>query len=332
MNNIKVLRYESLKNNLTKFESKKICAMIKSNAYGHGMKEIISLIADDVDYFGVVSVEEGIKARKLTNKPILVASKVFDFKSCKKYSLEPMVDCEDDLAECKKLGIENNCHLKLNCGMNRFGLKGILNAQMLNAYIEENKINLKSIYTHFSASDSRKSTLKQYQNFQKLRAEITQNTCICFGGSNLIDYPFDFDMLRVGIGLYGYGNKNLLPVMQIKSFVSKVFYAKKGEFIGYGKVFKVRRNSFFAVVPVGYGDGLRRNLSGKFFVKINGKSYESFGNICMDAFFVKVDETVKMGDIVEVMMDAEALAKKIKTISYEILTGFSNFRGKTIIE
>jgi len=332
MNNIKIINKQNLKNNINKFKEKKLCAMVKSNAYGHGLKEIVSLISDDVDYFGVVSLEEGIKTRKLTDKPILIASKVFDFKTCKKYNLEPMVDSEEELAECKKIGIQNQCHLKLNCGMNRFGLKGVLNAQMLNAYIEENRINLKSIYTHFSNTENKKSTIKQYNNFQKLRAEISQNACVCFGGSNLIDYPFDYDMLRVGIGLYGYGNKDLLPVMIIKSFVSKIFYAKRGEYVGYGKEFKVNHDSFFAVVPVGYGDGLRRNLSGKFCVEINGKNFHSVGNICMDAFFVKVDERVKVGDVVDVMIDAEIFAKKIKTISYEILTGFSNFRGKTIIE
>ena len=82
---------------------------------------------------------------------------------------------------------------------------------------------------------------------------------------------------------------------------------------------------------MGYGDGLRRNMSGKFEVFINGKKRKTTGNICMDAFFVEVDESVSIGDEVVVMADAEYMAKKSETISYEILTGFSNFRGKTKI-
>ena len=164
-----------------------------------------------------------------------------------------------------------------------------------------------------------------------MRANITQKCPICFGGSGIFDYDFNFDILRLGIGLYGYGNKNLKPVMSIKSYVCKIFYAKKGEFVGYGKKYRVAKDGFFAVVPVGYGDGLRRNLSGKFCVKIGGKIFRAVGNICMDAFFVKIDETVRVGDEVEIMENAQNFAKKCGTISYEILTGFSNFRGKTIV-
>jgi alanine racemase len=131
--------------------------------------------------------------------------------------------------------------------------------------------------------------------------------------------------------MYGYGRAGLLPIMRIESFVEKIFYASAGEHIGYGTKFEVKRDGFYAIVPVGYGDGLRRNLSGKFYVSINGIKYKSVGNICMDAFFVKVDKNVKVGDKVVVMENAEQFAKKINTISYEILTGFSNFRGKTEI-
>lgn len=331
MKNYKILNRDNLLRNLHKFKGKEVCAMVKSDAYGHGQKEIVSILNDQVDYFGVVSVEEGKILRKYTDKPVLVASKTFDYKSCKRFSLEFMVDDLDDLQKCVKEDVKDFCHLKINCGMNRFGVKSDLNAKFINDFLQENNINLKSIYTHFPDTTNFDKTVKSYQNFLKISAEISQDTKICFGGSGLINYPFQYDMLRVGIGLYGYGRSDLLPVMQIKSYVLKVFFAKKGEFIGYGRKYKVKKDGFFAIIPVGYGDGLRRNLSGKFVVEIDGKIYKSVGNICMDAFFVRIDASIKVGMSVVVMSDAQYLAEKSGTISYEILTGFSSFRGETKI-
>ncbi len=331
MKNFKYINHDNLISNINHFKSKKICAMVKSNAYGHGLREIVKLIDEHVDMFGVVSVEEAVKVRELTELPILICSKVDDYKTCRKNKIDVMVDDENDLMDCLKEDMRQSIHLKINCGMNRFGVKSPLAMRLINDVLEYEKIKLKSIYTHFSCTDNKKITKNEEKNFQMLRSEITQNAPICFGGSGIFDYDFDFDILRLGIGMYGYGDKNLKPVLKICSYVSKVFFASKGEKIGYGTHFFAHRDTFFAIVPVGYGDGLRRNMSGKFEVFINGKKRKTTGNICMDAFFVEVDESVSIGDEVVVMADAEYMAKKSETISYEILTGFSNFRGKTKI-
>lgn len=331
MKNFKYINHDNLISNINHFKSKKICAMVKSNAYGHGLREIVKLIDEHVDMFGVVSVEEAVKVRELTELPILICSKVDDYKTCRKNKIDVMVDDENDLMDCLKKDMRQSIHLKINCGMNRFGVKSPLAMRLINDVLEYEKIKLKSIYTHFSCTDNKKITKNEEKNFQMLRSEITQNAPICLGGSGIFDYDFDFDILRLGIGMYGYGDKNLKPVLKICSYVSKVFFASKGEKIGYGTHFFAHRDTFFAIVPVGYGDGLRRNMSGKFEVFINGKKRKTTGNICMDAFFVEVDESVSIGDEVVVMADAEYMAKKSETISYEILTGFSNFRGKTKI-
>lgn len=331
MKNFKYINHDNLISNINHFKSKKICAMVKSNAYGHGLSEIVKLIDEHVDMFGVVSVEEAVKVRELTELPILICSKVDDYKTCRKNKIDVMVDDENDLMDCLKKDMRQSIHLKINCGMNRFGVKSPLAMRLINDVLEYEKIKLKSIYTHFSCTDNKKITKNEEKNFQMLRSEITQNAPICFGGSGIFDYDFDFDILRLGIGMYGYGDKSLKPVLKICSYVSKVFFASKGEKIGYGTHFFAHRDTFFAIVPVGYGDGLRRNMSGKFEVFINGKKRKTTGNICMDAFFVEVDESVSIGDEVVVMADAEYMAKKSETISYEILTGFSNFRGKTKI-
>ena len=331
MKNFKVINRENLLYNLEHFSGKKIIAMVKANAYGHGLKEIVCTIENKVDGFGVVNTDEARQVRKLTDKKILVCSKVDDFRTCKNLDLDILIDDEVDLLRAISFGLEKKINLNINCGMNRFGVKSELALQGLNRILEEKNIKLQSICTHFPRTESRSYTRKNYERFLLLKSKISQNPQICFGGSGIFDYGFDYDFLRLGLGLYGYGYKNLRKVMSIYSHVSKILFAKKGEYIGYGKKFCVLKDGFF-VVPVGYGDGLRRALSGKFDVKINQKVFCSVGNICMDAFFVEVDNSVKVGDEVEVMCDAEIFAKECGTISYEILTGFSNLRGKTIVK
>lgn len=332
MENFKLLSQKNLLDNLQAFSSKKICAMVKSNAYGHGLDEIVKILDGKVSYFGVANVEEGVRVRRLTSSPILVVGKVQDFKRCKRFDLEFMVDCETDLKNAIAFNVSNQCHLKINCGMNRFGVNSELNMKILDNILSDNGVVLKSVYTHFPNTQNRKQTCASYQRFLALKSKLSQNPLVCFGGSEIAEYPFKFDMLRLGIGLYGYGKKELEPVMKIFSFVCETMYVKSGEFIGYGQVYQVEHDGIFAVVPVGYGDGLQRRLGGRICVRINGKKFPVVGDICMDVFFARVDETVKVGDVVEVMQDAEVFAKKLGTISYEVLTGFSNFRGVTKVE
>lgn len=138
-------------------------------------------------------------------------------------------------------------------------------------------------------------------------------------------------MLRLGIALYGYENENCEPVMRVKSKIIKVFKAKKGEHIGYGKKYRVKEDGLFAIVPMGYADGVSRNFSSKIFVEINGRQCPIVGNVCMDCFFVKCENACE-GDDVVVLQNAENVATKLSTIPYEILTGFSKMRGMTKVE
>lgn len=332
MENLKILNIENLFENLKQFGEKKLCVMVKSNAYGHGLEEMAELLCDKVAYFGVANIEEALRVRRLTSAPILVVGTVTNLKQCVKHNIEFMIDDEVGLKSAINFGVKDKCHLKINCGMNRFGTGSALNMKILDNILCENDIKLKSVYTHFPNTTSPKQTQENYQRFLKIKAELSQTPPICFGGSGIANYPFDFDMLRLGIGLYGYGGEKLKPVMKIQSYVCKTFYASAGEYVGYGHACYVESAGKYAVVPVGYGDGLSRRLSGKISVHINGKKYPVVGNICMDVFFAKIDESVKVGDVVTVMDDADVFAKRSGTISYEILTGFSNFRGKTKIE
>ena len=326
MENFKYLDIDALKYNLSCYSSKNICLMVKANAYGHGIEEIVKFSSKYVEAFGVVNIKEALKVRALTKKRIIIFAPVVDFKLCHEFNIEFMIENEDELRKAIIYECTNLLHLAINTGMNRFGTKSEIVLKNISNILKENNIELKSIYTHFSDTNDRKRTKKQYNKFCALRNLIKQNVPICFGGSKIYNYNFSFDMLRLGIGAYGY-EQNKLKVMTISSHIIKKFYSKKGEYIGYGKKYQVRKNSFFGVVQIGYADGLTRKKKKKFTVIINGKKYKSVGNICMDAFFVKIDENVNVGDEVVVLRDASYLAKKAKTITYEILTNFSNLRG-----
>lgn len=330
MENFKYLDIDALKHNLSCYSSKNICLMVKANAYGHGIKEIVKFSSRYVDAFGVVNIKEALKVRALTKKRVIIFAPVKNYKLCRENNIEFIIENEDELRKAIVDKCTHLLHLAINAGMNRFGTKSEIVLKSINNILEANNIELKSIYTHFSDTADKNKTKKQYKNFCTLRKFIKQNAPICFGGSGIYGYNFNYDMLRLGIGAYGY-LPNKLKVMTISSHIIKKFYAKKGEYIGYGKKYQVQKSGFFGVVQIGYGDGLARTLSQKFSVTINGKKYKSVGNICMDAFFVKIDESINVGDEVIVMNDASYLAKKAKTISYEILTNFSMLRGKTVV-
>ena len=327
MENVKEICIENLFENLKVFSKKKVCAMVKANAYGHGLNEIVTLLSDRVEMFGVANEKEGALVRKFTDKKIVVVGKTNNFELCRKHNLQVVVENESDI--CKALDKGLLCHLKIDCGMNRLGAKSQFELKLLNRFLEDNNVKLESISTHFPNTANKTQTKKNYQRFLSLRKNISQKTPVSFGGSGIIDYDFEFDIIRAGIGLYGYERGGLLPVLKIKSFVEKVFYVKAGENIGYGMGYRAKSGGFYGIVPVGYADGLKRGLSGRFCVLIDGKKYSAVGNICMDCFFVKLDKSVGVGQTVIVMQDANEFAKKLNTISYEVLTGFSNFRGKT---
>ena len=323
--NLKLINADNLRHNISLFKDKKICLMVKANAYGHGLKEVVEICDDLVDAYGVVSEEEGAELRKLTKNRIIIFSIARDFLFCKSEKLEFMIENEEMLWQALEYGCKNLLHLAINSGMNRFGTKSEIVLKNIDQILKEKKINLKSIYTHFSQVENERVTKQQFQNFLNLRNIISQDAPVCLGGSGA--RYLNADMIRLGIAGYGYGNE-CEKVMQIRSKIIKILYVKKGEYVGYGKKFRAKTACFIGLVPIGYGDGLLRNLSQKFYVKIDGKKFRAVGNICMDSFFVKVDESVHVGDEVEVIFDASYLARRAKTIPYEILTNFSKLRGE----
>ena len=162
MENFKYLDIDALKYNLSCYSSKNICLMVKANAYGHGIEEIVKFSSKYVEAFGVVNIKEALKVRALTKKRIIIFAPVVDFKLCHEFNIEFMIENEDELRKAIIYECTNLLHLAINTGMNRFGTKSEIVLKSISNILKENNIELKSIYTHFSDTNDRKRTKKHY--------------------------------------------------------------------------------------------------------------------------------------------------------------------------
>lgn len=329
MKNLKIINRKRLLENLAVFSHKKVCAMVKADAYGHGMEQVAKVLEDKVFCFGVAKVEEGQRLRAVTQSPIVVVGKTIDFVKAKENNLIVTIESEEEAEKAIKFGL--SVFVKIDCGMRRLGVCDEVTLKKIVDKFSCCKKLLVGFSVHFSNTANKDCSQKQYKKFLQFKKFLPTDVLISFGGSAVANYDFKYDIIRVGLGLYGYQNARVKPVVKIVSFVEKVFVAQKGEWLGYGNKFQVPKTGMFALVPVGYADGLLRGLSGQS-VQINGKDCEIVGNVCMDVCFVEVDSFVSVGDEVIVMQDASKFANQLGTIEYEILTNFSKFRGEVVVE
>lgn len=328
--NKKVLSCEALHFNLDYFNSfaPQICAVVKADAYGHGLEEVVKILGNRPDYYGVANESEARRVESVNkDAKVLILGKVSDFSLAKHYFLTAV--SLSDVKKAIRLKVTERCFIKLSTGMNRFGIdcenENLL--KTLKKLIKNHEFA--GFSTHFSSTDKEKITKKEYELYLKAKNFLGKNFKSCFGGSGAKHLPGD--ILRVGLGLYGYGDKNLKKVMVLKSRVLQIRSLEKGERAGYEGAFKAKRRTTLAIVGVGYGDGFDRNSSRKLRVKIEGKEFKVVGTLCMDACFVDVTGgNVKVGSEVLMFDDAKAMAKWTHKIEYEVLTSFSQFRGEII--
>lgn len=289
---------------LRKKTSSNFCAVVKGNAYGHGI-EIARYMDDYVDSFAVANGDEAIKLRKFTSKPI--------------YVLCPSEDINDNNVIYSATNKKDFCHkricVKINTGMNRLGIFPQQAKAFFNECAKKN-IEIESIYTHFSDVEN---ATEQFDRFMQIECFFKRHAC----ASNFLklEPKFHLDMVRCGLAMYGYGDDALLPVLSAFTEVYNVLYVKKGERIGYS--YTASNDMKIAVLGAGYADGIRRQKQ-LFF--INGKTCETVGNVCMDMCFVNVNDlNVSPGDCAEYLgthIKADQVANTNATIIYEILTSF----------
>ena len=316
----------------------KICVMVKANAYGHGVDEIVECLKEQDLTFGVSSQEEAFYLRKLTNKDIIIFGAVDKYEDLInndiQFALFSFEQLKNIINIAKKIKNKPKMHLCLNTGMNRYGIKTKSEFLKITRLLQKHGIILAGLYTHFSSltTDSL-YTKMQEEKFYKFCKLLPKKSTIVkhVGGGRTIFSGIEADMYRVGIEVYGYGNKNLKPVMSVISQIVDIVKVKKNEHVGYLCGFTASKNMIVGAVPIGYADGLPRKLSNYLIVTKSNESYSNVGNICMDCFMLDTKGELRIGDKICVMDNANKLAEIIGTSEYEVLTNFGHARCVRII-
>jgi len=335
----------------------KIMAIVKANAYGHGLDIIAraALESGEVYAFGVATEEEGVRLRKMTSRPILVLTSVLEdeievlLKHELQFTLTDPHHIPIIAAKARALGTRGQIHLKIDTGMRRVGVKPVEAIAIMRKIVEaEDALQLVGVSTHFATSDELDLTFfnKQLTQFEQIITEARQAgitiPLVHAANSGAILQAAkrcSFDMVRPGIMLYGYTpseeldalyGSSLNPPLELVSAVAFVKQIDAGEGVSYNLRWKSAKKTNVLTIPVGYGDGYPRALTNRTEVIIRGKRYPVVGTICMDQVMVDVgDDDVRTGEKVKLIsslreeMTAWSLARTIGTIPYEILTNIS---------
>lgn len=327
----------------------KLMVMVKALSYGSGTHEIAQLMQyHKADYLAVAFIDEGIALRQAgITIPIMVMSpEEQGFRSMIQYKLEPEIYSWSFLRKCtawlRAEGVTNYpVHVKIDTGMHRLGFSPEDAGELANYLSQQNTIRAVSVFSHLAGSEDPELdgfTRWQIETFRQA-AEILQAKLPysflrhILNSAGIERFPeASFEMVRLGIGLYGISTlcpEKLQQISTFKSVISQIRNIKSGETVGYNRQGKVERDSTIAVIPVGYADGLDRRLgngNGQFWV--NGHKVPVIGNICMDMCMIDVtgipvaegDEVILFGGPLPVT----AMAEKLNTIPYEVLTGISS--------
>ncbi len=340
-----ILNSKNLQHNLdfvkTQSHNAKVCAMVKANAYGHGLKEIVKLLSGHVHAFGVVNIEEALTVRKIDKKAMVIIFGVcenieFALKNNISLAVVSLDNLKEILKVAKNFKIKPKLHLNINSGMNRFGINDIKEFDKIISLLKKNDIVLEGIFTHFSSlttDDSYSFRQKKIFDSFVLRLPEKWKVLVHVGGGNSLLKMRGYEMYRIGMFLYGYGNENLKPVLSVHSKVVDLQKVKGNEHVGYMSAYTAKNDMQIGVIPLGYDDGIKRGLSNKLKVKINGKTCKNVGNICMDSFMIDITGLkVKASEEVEILSSASDWCEFLKTTEYEILVNFNGFRGERIIQ
>lgn len=328
-----------------------IMPMVKAFSYGSGSFEIANALQHNrVNYFAVAYADEGVELRKNgVAVPVMVMNpELQSLGQLLQYNLEPEVFSFSILEQLAKYISSHNknssfpIHIKLDTGMHRLGFEKKEILELIKKLKQYPFLQVKSIFSHLVASDDTALdgfTVQQISLFDKLSMQIMQTLNypilrhICNSGGISRFPEAHYDMVRLGIGLYGVGinaaeQKNLLNVSSLKTTISQIKKVEAGDTVGYSRKGKITKPTTIATVPIGYADGLNRKLgNGVGCLYINGKPAPIVGNVCMDMCMIDVTGlNVQEGDEVIVFDSFETLKKladTLGTITYEILTSVS---------
>jgi alanine racemase len=341
--------------NLNFFKSKlkpkvKIMVMVKAFGYGNGGLEIAKLLEHHkVDYLGVAFADEGISLKNGGIKlPIMVLNpENTSFSAIIQHHLEPEIYSLKGLHAFLKIAKQKNLqhfpiHIKVDTGMHRLGFEENTVDELIATLKGNSTVKVQSILSHMATSDDVKHydfALSQIRLFDELSTKIMAELGInpirhILNTSGISNFQkAQFDMVRLGIGLYGVSNdeneqKELENVGTLKSIISQIRTIGAGESVGYGRRFMADKTTKVATIPIGYADGISRAWgNGVGFVTIKEQKATILGSVCMDMLMVDVSQIdCAEGDDVIIFGESPTvsfIAEKLNTIPYEILTSIS---------
>jgi len=349
------INLNAISHNLNFYKAKlqpgtKMMVMVKAFSYGNGGLEIAKLLEyHKVDYLGVAFADEGISLKSNgIQLPIMVLNpESTSFEAIIQHELEPEIYSLKGLNAFLKIAKQKQLkhfpiHLKIDTGMHRLGFEELHFEELISILKHCKTVQVKSILSHMATSDDlshHEFALEQIEKFNRISTYISAALEISpirhiLNTSGISNYPqAQFDMVRLGIGLYGISNdaseqKFLENVGTLKSIISQVRTIQAGESVGYGRRFVAEKETRIATIPIGYADGIRRSWgNGLGFVMINNQKATIVGSVCMDMLMVDVtsipciegNEVIVLGENPSVT----GMAKQLNTIPYEILTGIS---------
>ncbi len=349
------INLNAISHNLNFFKSKlkkktKMMVMVKAFGYGNGGYEIAKLLEHhNIDYLGVAFADEGISLKNAgIQLPIMVLNpETTSFPAIIQHQLEPEIYSLKGLkaflkiAEQKKLK-QYPIHIKLDTGMHRLGFEEEQLPDLIATLKDITTVSVKSILSHMATSDDIKQydfAISQIDLFEKMSNMVINDLKIkpirhILNTSGISNFPkAQYDMVRLGIGLYGISNdKDEQPYLEnvgtLKSIISQIRTINAGESVGYGRRFVAEKTSKIATIPIGYADGISRHWgNGLGYVMINNKKAAIVGSVCMDMLMVdSTDIKCKEGDQVIIFGEDPTvvlMAEKLETIPYEILTSIS---------
>jgi len=315
-------------------------AVIKSNAYGCGLKETgKNLLKDGCKLFFVAKIDEGIELRKFLSKKskIAVFDGYLDYQDnlWKEHDLIPVCNT----VEQAELASKNNIlfMLHIDTGMNRLGLSTKEAEILMKDKSKLNSNNLILIISHFVCSDNKESRynnfqIKEFRNFDNFHPEVKRSIANSHGiflGSNAV-----FDITRPGIALYGYiNNKNykLFPTVNLYAPILQIREPNIGETVGYDATYKINKNSTLGILGLGYADGLKRCIGSRKKLSLGEYKIPILGRVSMDTIIVdfskipqSILDTINHIPLIDDCYGISDLAKDCDTIPYEILTSFGN--------
>ena len=338
-------------------------AVVKADGYGHGATNVAhAALRGGAQYLGIATLQEGLELRESgLTCPVLVLgnlTKAEELKICLEWNLTPTISSIKEAIICEEIAEKSKLrypiHLKVDTGMTRLGCDLDEALNLINQIDDLKHVILKGVYSHLALADQKSSTAtyKQKKKFDSLiRSLKIQNKSFCYHIANsaatLIDDTLHYDMVRVGLAIYGYSpikdlqnHLNLKPALTVKARVTLIRKVPNGVGVSYGHSFITKRTSRLAVVAIGYADGINRALSGKISPLINGRSIPQVGAITMDQLVMDVTDhpEVQVGNVVTLLgadgnncITPQQWCHLSGSIPWEVLCGFKDRLPRIVI-